>query len=472
MFSNVSDIFVRLLNLQINKDDHSDEYVDDGSNIWNNIPLYESSQSIDENDIETPPRKQRKGKADKSWIMDRVFSTVDEAKDSLKNEGIWGRCRTHETADGVKCYFRCNQTKLRGPQCAAGLYHLMKSDSTDVVQYRTEEIHNHEVKESVTIVEAEVQKYFDLGLKPKAIMVALSKIEGFPLPTKKQLTAILAKINRQKFGPTTISLSELSKWLNENSLVPEDKHEAFVLCQEVSDADAVVPYFRFMLTTKHLLSHIPLRDCSHADTTYKIVWQGFPVFMAGTTDWDKSYHPYGLAICTDEKTEDFKFVFDGLKEGARKVLNYEMKPKVLVSDAAGSIHNGFRAVFGDDIIIVMCWFHAKKAMEKQSRLIVQKANQAEILKDIEYLHLASTPEMFRYGAQLFLTKWSTTESEFCAYFSDEWLIKNPNWFIGAASFVPCHNNALEAANGVLKVKLFSLTKLDQRKESLSLTSEY
>lgn len=104
-------------------------------------------------------------------------------------------------------------------------------------------------------------------------------------------------------------------------------------------------------------------------------------------------------------------MFNGLKEGGQKVINYETKPNVLVSDAAGSIHNGFRAVFGDNVIIVMCWFHAKKV------------NQEEILRDIGYLRLASTPEMFRNGAKLLISKWNDIESEFCAYFNDEWLTR-------------------------------------------------
>lgn len=34
---------------------------------------------------------------------------------------------------------------------------------------------------------------------------------------------------------------------------------------------------------------------------------------------------------------------------------------------------------------------------------------------------------------------------------DQWLNKHQNWFMGAADFTPCHNNALESSNRYLKV---------------------
>lgn len=85
----------------------------------------------------------------------------------------------------------------------------------------------------------------------------------------------------------------------------------------------------------------------------------------------------------------------------------------------------------------------------------QRKKKAAILSDIEYLHLASNATIFNNAVQLFLLKWLPKEPEFCEYFQDLWIKQHPNWFIGAANYIPCHNNALESSNRYLKVqKLF------------------
>lgn len=77
--------------------------------------------------------------------------------------------------------------------------------------------------------------------------------------------------------------------------------------------------------------------------------------MVGTTDWDKAYHSYSLCVCTNETTDDFKFVFEGLKNVTRKNLNFEMEQNTIVCDAAFAISNAFVATFGENVLIIMCW---------------------------------------------------------------------------------------------------------------------
>lgn len=201
-----------------------------------------------------------------------------------------------------------------------------------------------------------------LNLKPQRIFQELSEMEGIVLPTFEQLKTLIAKIRKRIFGPVTISMNELAELLKAHNAIPDDSHEPFVLCEEVN-IDCDVPYFRFFITTKHLLRTAMLRNFSHSDTTYKCIWQGFPVFMVGTTDWDKSYHPYGLSVCSREETDDFKFLFQGIKSGVQNIFKSEMKQETVVCDAAYAIINAFKDVFGNDVTVVMCWFHAKTAME-------------------------------------------------------------------------------------------------------------
>lgn len=417
------------------------------------VPLYDSSKSIDESEIPIIEEKIPMSKEKKNWKFHCEYANSVLAESALENENIWSIWKRNDTADGMKWFYRCNKAKLRGPQCKAQVYHLFKGDSDQVFEFRTDGTHDHESQmkeaDAKRQLEEEIEKLLKLNQKPNEIMHSLSEIDGLILPHKQQLVNIIAKLKKKKFGPPSISMQELEKWLQDHSEVPEDEHGAFVLCFEVN-IEASEPYFRFIITTTYLLNLAKLRKFSHADTTYKCIWQGFPVFMVGTTDLEKAYHAFGLAVCTNEKTEDFVFVFNGMKEGLLRIVGYEMVQTALVADAAFAIINAFKEVHGSDVIIVMCWYHAKTAMEEHLTL-VSVANREQIMEDIEFLHIASSGELFRKAVKLFIDKWSSVEAEFVQYFQSEWIQKHPNWYLGAAEFIPCHNNALESSNRYLKV---------------------
>ncbi len=49
------------------------------------------------------------------------------------------------------------------------------------------------------------------------------------------------------------------------------------------------------------------------DPTYKLLWQGFSVFMFGATNRQKLYQPFGLVHYMKAEAEDFNFCFNALK---------------------------------------------------------------------------------------------------------------------------------------------------------------
>jgi hypothetical protein len=58
---------------------------------------------------------------------------------------------------------------------------------------------------------------------------------------------------------------------------------------------------RFFVSTRRLLTTAPTSVNIHADATYKLFWQGFPILIDGTTDLDHHFHPFEMAVCTNEK---------------------------------------------------------------------------------------------------------------------------------------------------------------------------
>ena len=56
------------------------------------------------------------------------------------------------------------------------------------------------------------------------------------------------------------------------------------------------------------------------------------MLLCGTSDKDRKFHPSGLALTTDEKTEDFRFLFASLKEGVIETQpDIQYDPNILVA---------------------------------------------------------------------------------------------------------------------------------------------
>ncbi len=54
------------------------------------------------------------------------------------------------------------------------------------------------------------------------------------------------------------------------------------------------------------MKNVILTDIIHIDATYMLNW---PVLVCGSTDKSKKFHPFGVALVSHEKTEDFSLIF-------------------------------------------------------------------------------------------------------------------------------------------------------------------
>jgi len=105
------------------------------------------------------------------------------------------------------------------------------------------------------------------------------------------------------------------------------------------------------------------------DPTYKLVWQGCPVIQVGSTDNQKHYQPFGLAVCDKEEDIDFYFIFSSLLK-----LVPGFHPTILLADGSHAI------------------------------------------ADIKLIQTATSLETFVAVSKLFLAKWSPKSAaltEFC-----------------------------------------------------------
>lgn len=167
-------------------------------------------------------------------------------------------------------------------------------------------------------------------------------------------------------------------------------------------------------------------------------------------EMDRHFHLIALGAASKEKTENFRFFFDSLKTRILDIFNISIEPTILICDGAKAIQNAFKMVFGDDCLILMCWFHMKKAFDKHVKQLLPKGLRDEVISDLDTLQISQNPQMFEKASKLFLEKYASYE-QFVQYFGHEWLHLNRNWYEGASpSLVPSTNNAEETFNRLLK----------------------
>ncbi|CAF4168170.1 unnamed protein product [Rotaria sordida] len=287
------------------------------------------------------------------------------------------------------------------------------------------------------------------------------------MPTLIQIKNYLVQYKKKKYGLHKISLGELEQWCEGNVEVPIDENKAFVVSYKIlydneeyeddEDIEEDGNKFRIFISSVRLLNIASMSSHFHADATYKLVWQGFPVLIVGTTDFNKAFHPFGLAVCSNEKTKDFEFIFNSIQVGMQKINKDLLKPTALISDAAGAIKNGFTNIFGSSYNQIMCWAHMKRKVNNRVCQIDDKHIAKEIIEDIEMLQLSNSTEVFKLASTLFIKKWNMNNKQknesildFMNYFHNEWLKTNDGWYEGIQVYTPSTNNALEATNRTIK----------------------
>lgn len=156
-------------------------------------------------------------------------------------------------------------------------------------------------------------------------------------PKIGQIKYQIQKYKKQVLGDGEISLGELKQFLLANSKISTEFDEPFVLTFDVKmpkkktldisenedtnyedDEDEVendddegyeISSFWFLFTTLRLLKLLLLTEILAADSTFKLVWQGFSGILIGTVDKRKQYHKICFGMSTSEKTSDWAEMF-------------------------------------------------------------------------------------------------------------------------------------------------------------------
>lgn len=278
-------------------------------------------------------RKKRKPKTNKNWVKIADYPSYKAAFEEIKADAGW----SVSSNNGTCTHFRCNKVKLYSEQCKSGLKIVLSDYDDSVGVYASTNPHNCDSLEKSKAkltddVKAFIKFHFERGLKAKQIQDEFIK-EKKPLPAKYLIENHLTNLRKEASESTRFTIAEFKKLLDDHNKIPDDDLTAYVLRYQVND-DGKEFHFNFVISSKKLLqNNISSRVCN-ADSTYKLIWQGYPVQVTGFTDANKKFHASAISVSATEKEADFTFVFNSLKEGTITALNDEWKPEVIMCDAA------------------------------------------------------------------------------------------------------------------------------------------
>ncbi|CAF1106844.1 unnamed protein product [Didymodactylos carnosus] len=372
------------------------------------VPSYREEATDDDGDAGDIISSAKKMRASGlSYENVKVFSDgkCDEEEAVKYNNFTWICCKINDTEQGTKKYYKCSFK--RGSNCPAKIYLLFHASNFEVTLFQAIIQHDHTTESKQTGIPIEVKnviiELFQNGYTtPKAILSELDKLKIIQ-PKASQISSFLVALREKLYGPAQISLNYIKKWCIEKSIIPNDPDECFVANYYIKDDDAD-PLFRLFVTTKNLMKNCLNSNHVCTDATYKLIWQDYPVLIVGTTDKQCAFHPFGIALCINEQTNDFEFMFKSVQLTIEKLYNINYCPIISVGDASGAITNGFINVFNVIEKNIMCWFHVTKNIDTQLNAIKDKKMKAELRQDIKFMQLIKNETIFDAAIKLFQKK--------------------------------------------------------------------
>ena len=247
------------------------------------------------------------------WGLEEVFKNYQDALKSVENK--WTEKKIHSTQKGYKQYYKCSIN----PKCLAWMHLHILNDRQEVNLYRDQEEHKHEIilkdKRLRKEIKEKIIELFELRVtQPLSIIYGLRK-QGFTnVPAPRQVSNFLARIKKKLKGQATISYSEFIEFCKQNDTVPTtDINKPFVVSYDVQSVNKSNQYIRMVVSSRYLLELATINGSFGCiDATYQLVYQGYPVIVAGHVDKNRSFHPICLALSTNENNKDYSFVMSSI----------------------------------------------------------------------------------------------------------------------------------------------------------------
>ena len=218
--------------------------------------------------------------------------------------------------------------------CYSRLFVRKPNDSNHVVLYSNfiEHTHSTQYRGLQPDVQEAVNEAYNICkiTKPEDVMEYLRRkgFDDFAIRKSKVENYLRSLKKKSSGGGNSMVLQELFEICEPMKTIPQPDPESVnddwmdqPFCIDVVGASSTseqVWYLALFSTPRLISLHEHGRPC-HTDGTYKLNWMNLPVIVVGTSDLHLHFHPTLIALSYSETKEDYKQVFESLKDGYERV---------------------------------------------------------------------------------------------------------------------------------------------------------
>ena len=264
---------------------------------------------------------------DMEWLPAGSFHSDDRYKDSEIYKNLkehFTLKRKSDTQFGAVENYVCRVSRRAGyVKCPKQFRVIFPDDSQSVHVEETNGSHNHSRSEEVEkedphyrwsqLATQIITEGVINNLKPTVIRRNLRSHNALsdPEPSRIQLNNKISYIKRKgnlvEHCDTTLSLrNKLKDYLD----IPDDENESWVpFCQIDDSEDSDEVRILVIFATNKILSYLKMSDTFHCDATYRLNWNGYPVFICGVTNQTGKFFPTFAVLSSHEDVENWKTVF-------------------------------------------------------------------------------------------------------------------------------------------------------------------
>ncbi|CAF4881795.1 unnamed protein product [Rotaria sp. Silwood1] len=334
----------------------------------------------------------------RTWNFVDKFSSEDELQSYIVQNTVSIK-RTEEIEAGKKVIYRCSKYR-KYPECDFQVKVIFSHDGGVTVSTSNEHDHAHRAAtpRAPSPVREIVKNSVAAGLSCIQTRRAIEhQYQGGV--SRSQLCSLL-NYHRSLAVPDIHFVDDFRSWCHQHSALavgPTAIHEPFVAKFYINSCNDIFVF----ITTRKLISTAPLSGMLPVDATFKLNWNELPVLVFGSSDGNRPFFPYGIAIIgTDEAASSYITLFQTVKECVFNVTGLQYNVQYLMADGGK-------------------------------------------------------------GSSLLLTKWKSDPElfMFANYFEQTWLLDLKFWYEGEAIGYPLTNNGLESLNNRIKQQYTLRNKL-------------
>jgi hypothetical protein len=272
--------------------------------------------------------------SDNEWTLLHIAKSYEEAKKFATSKYNVCLYRRSDLKNETKYSFKCSQYR-KYSLCTFQIKIIVTDNNMQSISIMSRNTHQHEENERnpttrlPSPVRQSVSNYVKCGLTETQIKKSLAINHTQTSIDEIKLHSLIT-YERRKDRPEIFSVYDLRKWCYEHR-EGKDLHSTFVPFYKVDDINNVYVFF----TTKQLFQQIQLTTFLQVDATYKLNWNNLPLLVFGSTDANRHFKPFGMAlISNDENTECFNHLFNSINSLALQEFNQSCVINQIMADGA------------------------------------------------------------------------------------------------------------------------------------------